>query len=514
MPFLKTIKNYLSTPSEQPSQAPEDKPIHKRSFVASSINRMLGDFTQSASITVDLKEGLQVLRNRSRGLSINNEFTRRYLKLIKTNIVGPDGVQIALQATHDTNKNQPDFANDLIENHFSVWGRPENCTVTGKIDWRKTQELVLESVARDGESLVLFHRGPQFGPYNFQIQILEAEHLDEFYNTVLQNGNVVVQGVELNAYGRPVAYHIWQRNPTDYTNTAVTQNKRIRIEAGDILHVYNIERASQERGFPWTVASMEGLHQVKKYREATLIAAREAANKMIFFKQNDNVDFTDDEEPDDAGNITLESTPGQHQILPRSWDVQHVDFNQPTTTFGDYQKNVVRPLAAGMGVSYNSLSGDLESVNYSSARFGGLEDHAQYRSDQQWFINAFVRPVYEEWLKMQLITDSWNLAIPLSKFQKFANVDYRARTWQSVDPLKDLNADLGAVAANITSVSDVIRKSGRDPDAVFAQIAKDKAKMEQLGITPTDILKTLAEINQIEANNAGANISAESSQKT
>lgn len=489
-------KTELSTPE---STTQSTKTVHKRAFQGAIFNRLTSDWGSSESINLDLQQGLRTLRGRTRELSINNEFARRYLKLIKTNVVGPDGVQLSVQATYPDQS--MDSMNDRIESHFDTWGRPENCTVTGRLDWRKVQELVIESVARDGEALVWLRRGPEFGKYAFQLQLLDADHLDENYNYTMPNGNAVFQGVELNSYGRPVAYHLWESNPSD-TGLIGGQKpaNRIRVSAEDLLHIFDTERASQVRGYPWLSSAMLALHHIGKYREAELIAARIAASKQMFYKQQENVGFGgDDDELDDQGNITFETNPGTHEILPRGWSIEHVDFSHPNTTFSQFQKDVLRGVAAGLGVSYNSLASDLESVNYSSARFGGLEDQAQFRSMQRWFINALIKPVYEEWLKIQLLTNNWGLSIPYNKFDKFNTVRYIARSWQSVDPAKDLRADVEALNNSLTSHSDVISKTGRDPEEVFAQIKKDKERMAAMGITPLDVQQQMKDLSGTEA---------------
>ena len=128
---------------------------------------------------------------------------------------------------------------------------------------------------------------------------------------------------------------------------------------------------------------------------------------------------------------------------------------------------------------------------FPSHDMAGLEDQAQYRSMQYWFIAAFVRPVYEAWLDMQLLTNSWGLNIPIDKFTKFANVNYRPRSYSSVDPIKDINADIAALRNNLTSYTAVIEKRGGDPEATLRQIAKDRALMESLGITPKEVTDAL-----------------------
>ncbi len=472
---------------KQPTRNSE--PLQKRSILAAVRDRFTSDWAEITSLNAELHRGLTVLRDRSRGLSINNEFARRYLKLIKNNVVGPDGVQISVQAANLDGS--ADSYNEPVEYHFYKWMEPENCTVTGDMDFIKVQELVLESIARDGECLVWFRRGSDFGNYAFKLQILDSDHLDPNYNDVASNGNTIVQGVEVDSFGKPVALWIWKNNPSDrFYQLSQAANPRLRVSTDDLRLLFDPERASQRRGLPWMTTAMVGLEHVVKFREATLISARLCASKQLYYTQGDGQTF-DDLEQDDFGNITMESNPGSHEILPRNWDIKTVDFNAPTDKLGDFQKHVLRGVAASLGISYNSLAADLESVNYSSARFGGLEDQAQYRSVQRWFINAFVKPVYQEWLKMQLLTNNWGLNIPITKYEKFCAVNYRPRSWGSVDSVKDTNADVIALRSNLTSYSDVLAKRGLDAESTFKQIAKDRELMAKYGITPLDVIKAL-----------------------
>lgn len=477
--------------AESKAQTRSEANYKTRGFMAGIRDRFTEDFDESLSINADIRAGLGVLRNRTRSAALNNSYVRRYLKLIRVNVVGPDGVQLSVQGTNIDGKFDP--ISTSIEQHFWRWATPENCSASGRVDFRKAQELIIEAVARDGEALVVLRRGAEFGAYNFQLQILDADHLDETFNTVLTNGNTVVQGVELNGYGKPVAYWIWRNNPADQGAYGVSRvNERVRFEAKDILHIYDPERASQVRGFPWLTAALLPLHQIEQFNNSVAINARIAANKQIYYKQGDAA-VVDEAgyAADDLGNVSFESKPGTQEILPFGWDVVQSDWKTPTDTVESYQKAVLRGAAVGLGINYNSLAGDMSDVNYSSARFAGLEDQAQYRSMQYWFIAAFVRPVYEAWLEMQLLTNSWGLNIPLDKFSKFANVNYRPRSYQSVDPVKDINADIAALRNNLTSYTAVIEKRGGDPEATLKQIAKDRAMMESLGITPKEVTDAL-----------------------
>lgn len=467
------------------SQAPHQ--LHKRGFLAAQMNRLTSDWAISPSINTDLREGLTTLRGRSRDLSINNEFARRYFDLVKSNVVGPEGIKVSVQALSP--EKTPDRYNPYIEDHFWKWSQPSNCSVDGQLSFRKIQELVLETVARDGEALIWLRRGDQFGRYAFQLQILDPDHLDENYFATLDNGNSVFQGVELNGFGRPVAYHIWLRNPSDTGLMNVqTNNRRIRVPAEDLIHLFDKDRASQTRGYPWIAPAMLQLHQISKYREAELVTARIAALKQVYFKQTQKDASLDYEYMDDVGNIPMEATPGSMEVLPVGFDVTKVDWESPKQGFADFQKSVLKGISVALGVSYATLSSDMADTSYSASRFGALADQDNWRSIQKWFVDMFVKRVWEEWLSMQLLTDSWKLDIWQSKFDKYNNVRFITRSFASVDPQKDANADLLLLNNNLTSHSDIISKSGRDPEEVFAQIAKDKAKLASLGITTKEVI--------------------------
>ena len=81
-----------------------------------------GDFIASSfSADSELKTSLPVLRNRSRDLARNNEYAKRYLNLIKTNVVGERGFSVQVRARND-DRSLDAAGNAIIENAFSSWG--------------------------------------------------------------------------------------------------------------------------------------------------------------------------------------------------------------------------------------------------------------------------------------------------------------------------------------------------------------------------------------------------------
>ena len=125
----------------------------KRSYEASGVGRLLQNWTTAIKTPdEELRTSLRNLRARSRELSINNDYARKFFEMLKTNVIGANGIVMQSKAKRlDGTFDKQD--NERIEKAFKRWGRKEFASVTGKLSWVDTQRLVLETLARDGEVL-------------------------------------------------------------------------------------------------------------------------------------------------------------------------------------------------------------------------------------------------------------------------------------------------------------------------------------------------------------------------
>jgi lambda family phage portal protein len=448
----------------------KEQPKSRRSYAGAQIGRLLNDFVASSrSPDEEIKTAIKTLRNRCRDLARNNEYAKRFLTLSKTNIVGDRGVNMQVKARND-NGSFDVVGNDIIETAWKEWTRIGNCTVDGRMTWVDAQRLFVESLMRDGEVLVRLVDYPN--DFGFAIEFIEPDLLDEEYNDELVNGNRIRMGVELDRFNRPVAYHITTKHPGDsYQASMVT--KRIRVPADKILHCYFHERAQQTRGVSPMASAIVGLKMLHGYREAELVAARVAASKMgvITTPMGDN--FIGDDTEENKVTPIIDAEPGTFHQLPAGFDIKMFDPTHPTSAFADFEKAVLRGIASGLGVSYGSLANDLTETSYSSIRQGALEDRDHWKVLQDFLITHFVEPVYRAWLQRAMGTQMVN--IPTARFYKFANATtFRARGFQWVDPLKEINAAVVGLQNGILSHQDVANNYGRDIEELFEQIQADK----------------------------------------
>ena len=456
------------------------KPLQfKRSYAAANTGRLFSDFvTSDASADSELKNALPNLRNRSRDLARNNEYARRYFDLIKTNVVGERGFQLQVKAL-DSVGNLDKSGNDAAEKAFAEWCRRGNCTVDGKMSWVDAQRLAVESVARDGEAFIVLHRGAAFKD-SFAVEFIEPDQVDVTLNRKLDDGGEVRMGVELDKFKKPRAYYIKTSHPGDNEFTSISLGqKHKRIPAEKVIHVYKHLRAGQTRGEPWLASAIPALKQLGALREAAIVNARIGASKMGFFTSPSGDGFVAD---DLDNNVPImEAEPGTFHQLPQGVDFKSFNPDYPASEFDSFHKSVLKGIASGMGVSYTSLSNDLESTSYSSIRQGALEERDNYKNNQAFMLEHFVRPIYEAWLSSAMEMNTFG--IPVRQYERFRDASsFRGKAWSWVDPLKEMNAAVTGLKAGVMSLQDVASQYGKDVEELMSQIARDKELAAQFGV--------------------------------
>jgi lambda family phage portal protein len=450
----------------------------RRNYHAANTGRLFADFMASSrSPDSELRPDLVLMRNRSRELARNDVYVKRFLNLLKTNVVGDKGMTLQVKA-RNINGSLDSIGNQIIEDAFYQFGMKGNCTADGRLSWVDLQKYVIEATARDGEAFLQIVRSRSF-LHGVAFHPVESDQIDEQKNEKLRNGREVRMGVEVDEFQRPVAYWVKKRHPGDSEFSAVSVNSSQRIEAKNMIHVYDPIRAGQTRGEPWMAPAISQLKMLNAHREAELVASRMAASKMGFFTSDNGEDMPADDYDNSVPIIDAE--PGTFHQLPNGVDFKPFDPSHPATAFSDFQKGIIRGIASGLGVSYAALSNDLEGTSYSSIRQGALEERDSYKMMQQFLMDHFIIPAFNTWLMH--VMEFGLIPIPASRFGKFsAAASFRPRSWQWVDPQREVNAAVTSMHNGIMSMSDVAGQYGRDLDEVFAEWQRDKEMADAHGL--------------------------------
>lgn len=452
------------------SRLPKDRgtaPGFRRAFAAAQMDRLTADFfTGTTSANGELKTDLRTLRNRSRTMVRDSAIAKRYCSLFPENVVGDKGIQLSPRPLTNDGVVDQQLKDQILE-AWRRWGQPEHCTVDGRLGLVELQQAITRLEPMDGEVLLRLVDG--VGEFGFAVQILDPDQLDETLNVEPNQGRPLIrQGVEFDALGRPVAYWIWDGHPKD-----TSRGERKRIPAGDVIHLFKPFRPGAARGIPWLHAALRNINMLEGYAEATLVAARISASAM------GAISGIEDGE-DAVTDLPLEMDPGKYFLLPEGAKAELLDPKHPTTSYSEFYKSNVRAIAQAGGVSYTSLSGDLEAVNYSSIRAGLLSERDLYRMEQQRLIRYVLRRIYLRWLRMAQL--SRQLPISALQLAKAERVEWMPRGFPWVDPLKDIEALRAGIALGIDSRTDAAADRGRDYETTLEAIAEELTLAKQYGV--------------------------------
>lgn len=458
---------------------PAPKRVGRRSvFAGAQQGRLFDDWVASWMSAADENRWeLRLLRNRSREQCRNNPVARRFLGLCDENILGPKGLQ--LQARNILGPGKPDEeTNQAIENAWGDWGRRGTCTADGKMSWREFVTAALEAVVRDGEALVELIPGFP-NDYGFAVRLIDVDLLDEDYNRPAHdtlNGHRIVQSVELDRWGREVAFWLWTRHPAEMF--ATTDKRRERIPASRVLHLGRPRRVGQVRYEPWLTPVLAPMRMLDEYLNAELVAARAASETPAFITKSAESPGPDPDDPL-AGQRLMETAKGTLQeLLPgeglATWPSEH-----PNAVLPSFVREVKAEIAQGLCVAYASLTGDMSQSNYSSSRLALNGERDRWRIDQQWLGESLCTPVFVSWLRQAVIWQQVRLPGPVSQY---LDHEWEPRGFEYVDPVKDIEADLQEVGAGLNSLTRVCAGRGRDLRTVLMERKAELALAEELGV--------------------------------
>jgi lambda family phage portal protein len=375
-------------------------------------------------------------------------------------------------------------ANLMVQDAWKKYLMPKNCTVMRNMSGVQLQRLIVRCWKRDGAIMVRKYRGFN-NDFGFAVKPLEIDYLN-FWNCgrAPETNNRIQFGIEFDYYDSPIAYWILSRHPGDVLGNDFQKVYQTRVPAEDIYMIFDIDRANQMLGMPDFCSIATRLNALHKYEEAEAVAARVAACKGGFISKTIPTEYTGP--VDNRGNALEEMSPGMVELGDPGEVWHDIDPKHPMDAYGSFVKGMLRGGSAGAGLAYNTVANDLEGVNYSSFKAGRLEDTAQYQADQNHITEQLMQPWFEDWLPFAILKGQ--IKMPITKIQKILDgVNWQPRVWASVEPQKEVTADILEVEAGFATRREKIAERGGNIDQIDEERAEDIASEQSHGLQPVVI---------------------------
>ena len=463
------------------------EPIRKpqqRAYQGARISRLTADWvTSGTSADSEIKSSFKALRNRARQLCRDNDYARQALRVIQNNVIG-HGIKhqgIAYKQVPGAFGKLPPNIDEIIHDAWQNWGNKKRCDVSGILGFHDMERLVCRSLAESGEVFIRMIRQP-FGDSKipFALQLLESDYLVDDEVPQPSKGNTVRMGIEVDSYLRPQAYHFYSNHPGDtYAGNTRTNGRKLRIPADEIIHLFLPERPGQTRGVTWFASALMRMHMLQGYEEAEVVRARASSALMGFISSPEGELMGDQVYENER---VSEFTPGVFKYLQPGESINVPDLNAPDGQLEPFTRSMLRAVAAGIGVSFESISKNFSESNYSSSRLSLLEERDTYKVLQRYFIENFHQTVFDKWLDMAVLSGELNLPGYETNPERYAASKWVPRCWEWVDPQKEVNAYKDAVRCGFKTLGQVIAEQGGDLDEVLTGRQAELAMVDEMGI--------------------------------
>lgn len=308
-------------------------------------------------------------------------------------------------------------------------------------------------------------------PYYF------ADRSNEYQTPICinpENQNRIIDGVELDQDSIPCAYWILK----DYIAQPliVTPEQIERIPAYDdnglplVLHLFSPKRPDQYRGVPMLAETIESLFATTGYIRSVEQAAQFQSSIWGFVtSENPTMDETEPlysrdldapipvEEAKEGNtqptiqlsadyNSEMDGRAYFDKLYPRPktvsagelWNLkpgEDIKFLQPTNPnnmFGEYIKAQSGMLASAIGIPLQVLACNYDGT-YASARGSVLEANRQFKRYRGFFIEQFIKPIFEQFVYD--LTGDIETALEYS-----VSSQWQAPTALCLDPTKEIDA--------------------------------------------------------------------------
>jgi len=439
--------------------------------------------TRGPNALVD--QGAAAIRTQMRHYDRNHDITVGALNVLVVNTVGPSGIGVEFQPRRKDGSIHSEYAAALSKAYGEFCKRPE---VTRAHTMAKCQRLAARTWFRDGEMFTQHLRGQvdylkHAARVPLSLELLEPDLVPLDLN---DPGKGLRQGIQLDAWGRKIGYHVYRAHPGEGTvlGTGLMADTKI-IPAERMTHLAELARIGQVRGVSRFASVITRIEDLKDYEESERIAAKVAAMLTAYVKRQapDGEGYTPAIDPKTglAMPRDISLAPGTIiDTLAVGEEIGLIDSNRPNPNLVTFRLGQLRAFASGIGASFSTLAKSYEGT-YSAQRQELVEQSILYALLTDDFVGMWLDPIVQDFIALANVSR----VVPMpADVDALTNDDvlYIAPGMPWIDPAKEALGWLSLIEAGLGSEVEAIRKRGASPDNVIAQRAEWKAKLEKAGL--------------------------------
>jgi len=358
--------------------------------------------------------------------------------------------------------------NREIEVAFAAWAET--------VDLAEKLYLARLSQLREGEAFIqtFTHkrntRNPFESPITLDLSVIEAARVANLYGlTTYDPYNV--DGIILDEYYDPIQYRVLK--PDQFGNYSTSQYEV--IPASSMIHLFRRTRPGQHRGIPELTPALPLFAHLRRYSLAVVTSAETSASIS-------GVIYTDAPAGSEAELVEpmdmVDMERNTFMTLPAGWKGEQFDAKQPTSTYGDFKKELINEVARSLSMPYNIAACNSAAYNYASGRM----DHQTYFKTITVDRSRVRRQGLDPILYLFLREFSLRFLYDWERMMKQWSHTWMFDGQEHVDPEKEANAQAIRLANGTTTLAYELGMKGIDWENSLEQRAKEIARCKELGI--------------------------------
>jgi lambda family phage portal protein len=443
---------------------------------------------------------------------VNSGFLTGAVNAVSAAVVGP-GLRLSLRPDYQSlgwdEKDAREWSSKA-EKMFRAWAStPMECDAAGELTLSQMQQAQFAAYLAYGESLALIPVVKRSGSSTAtKVSLVPPSRIEEKNDP----HNNLYMGVRTNRWGMPKAYRIKEWRDGQW----VVRELKARDRGGlkNISHCKDPSIATT-RGFPILGPILKASKQFDQYADGNMqkmmiqtIFAAVLTSKTAGPAAFDGI-MTDTDRKGlesfakqrkqwySSAKIDLREH-GRIAHLAPDDELNFVEAKGASADYDIFVQWLLREIAVGLGVTYDTVSGDDRGATYSSIRMGSAKEWLRVEKWRENIVIPFSNAVLIRWMDEAIATGRLDFPGGYEVWRE--NMSYAARgTWAGpakpqADDFKTARAHEVLKDVGATTLRNICEEYGWDIGDIMEGQARENERARELGLplpwAPKDLLET------------------------
>jgi lambda family phage portal protein len=412
--------------------------------------------------------GFADIRDRAREQIRNNPWARKAILVWADNLIG-EGWSFKAKGGRRNGRRGRD-----VTQLMQAWmADPLQCDYYGKANFDGLMAQVVQAWKGSGEVLIRA-RTPSSATMRrlglrvpLQLQVMEADWIDESHDTPGgESGSYTKRGIVYDAEDKASHYWLYNYHPGESAHrvTSVLSNT---VPAGQIIHLFTAERPGMSRGVSCLAPVLLRLRDLQDLMDSRLLKEKVAACLAVAIVDMDGMG-------NQKSTIGTKIEPGGIVTLGPGQDIRTI--SPPATNELPQQIKVyLLEVAAGIGITYEELTGDYTGGSFTQGRMGWIGFQRRLKAETWQTLEPTVFRRVWQWAATAMSVVGTNTDGLVG--------DWTPPKRELFDPQSEITSIRDRIRSGLLPPQEAIRAEGYEPEDVILLWQEWMVLMDEAGIT-------------------------------